>query len=105
MKEVKKANTENNDSQPGRCAPPKGNSSEQTQGFSQPILTDPQRFHYLRITAANEDMLYLSVCRTENRLKEQKMREAGKKSMTSMASWRQGQGEEDNSIKREVTDP
>lgn len=61
MKEVKIAKIESNDSWPGRSALPKGNSSEQTKEFSQPIYRDTQRSQNVRITATSENMLCSSV--------------------------------------------
>lgn len=84
-KEVKIAKVESNNSQPRRCALPKGNSSEQTEGLSQAIGTDTQRFRYVRIAAADENMSYLSVRGMETRIIKQKLREAGRKGMMSMA--------------------
>lgn len=84
-KEVKIAKIERNNSQPGRCALPKGDSSEQTEGLSQATGTDTHRFQYVRITATDENTSYLSVRGIETRIIKQKLREAGRKSMMSMA--------------------
>lgn len=63
----------------------KGIHQNKLRGLSQAIGTDTQRFRYVRIAATDENMSYLSVRGMETRIIKQKLREAGRKGMMSMA--------------------